>query len=83
MKGIQLGKMLGNKLQLRNSDKTLKTTRLQTGKIDRRLVAQLGFDNANVFHRIVTDRYKNYFIHISIDASGSMSGASKFESALM
>lgn len=80
-RGIILGKMLGRKLQLRNADRTLKTTRLQAGKIDRRLVAQLGFDNANVFHRIVTDRYKNYFIHISIDASGSMSG-SKFSNSI-
>ena len=72
--GIILGKRLGSKLQLRNSDKSLKSTRLAAGKIDRRLVAQLGFNNANVFHRIVTDRFKNYFIHISIDASGSMNG---------
>jgi hypothetical protein len=81
IRGIVLGKTLGRKLQLRNADRTLKTTRLQTGKIDRRLVAQLGFDNANVFHRIVTDRYKNYFIHISIDASGSMSGE-KFRNSI-
>ena len=74
MRGIILGRQLGNKLQLRNADRTLKTTRLQAGKIDRRLVAQLGYENVNVFHRIVTDKYKNYFIHISIDASGSMSG---------
>jgi hypothetical protein len=73
-RGIVLGKQLGSKLQLRNAERSLKTTRLTTGKIDRRLVAQLGYNNANVFHRIVTDRYKNYFIHISIDASGSMSG---------
>ena len=79
--GIILGKKLGNKLQLRNADRSLKTTRLVAGKIDRRLVAQLGYDNANVFHRIVTDRYKNYFIHISIDASGSMSGV-KFQKAI-
>ena len=74
MRGIILGRQLGNKLQLRNADRTLKTTRLQAGKIDRRLVAQLGYENVNVFHRIVTDKYKNYFIHISIDASGSMGG---------
>ena len=79
--GITLGRVLGNKLQLRNADRTLKHTRLQTGKIDRRLVAQLGYDNVNVFHQIVTDRYKNYFIHISIDASGSMSGA-KFHNSI-
>ena len=80
-KGIILGKQLGRKLQIRDSERTLKTTRLQTGKIDKRLISQLGYDNANVFHRIVTDRFKNYFIHISIDASGSMSGR-KFHNAI-
>jgi len=73
-KGIVMGKQLGNKLQLRNTERSLKTTRLQSGKIDRRLVNQLGYQNVNVFHRIITDKYKNYFIHISIDASGSMHG---------
>lgn len=82
MKGILLGKQLGSKLQIRNEDRTLKTTRLQNGKIDRRLVSQLGYDNANVFHKIVTDKFKNYFIHISIDASGSMDGT-KFDKSLI
>ncbi len=81
LRGIVLGKQLGKKLQLRNADRSLKSTRLETGKIDRRLISQLGYNNANVFHRIVTDRFKNYFIHISIDASGSMSGT-KFRNAL-
>lgn len=80
-KGIILGKQLGRKLQIRDSERTLKTTRLAAGKLDRRLVSQLGYDNVNVFHRIVTDRYKKYFIHISIDASGSMSG-SKLRNAI-
>ncbi len=79
--GIVLGKQLGKKLQLRNEEKSLKSTRLNTGKIDRRLISQLGFQNANVFHRIVTDRYKNFFIHISIDASGSM-GGKRFRNAI-
>ena len=72
--GILLGKQLGKKLQLRNDERSLKTTRLNAGKIDRRLISQLGYNNAAVFHRIVTDKYKNFFIHISIDASGSMGG---------
>jgi hypothetical protein len=80
--GILLGRRLGSKLQLRNSDRSLKSTRLTAGKIDRRLVSQLGYENVNVFHRIVTDRYKNYFIHISIDASGSMAG-NKFHQAIL
>ena len=80
-RGIVLGKQLGKKLQLRNADRSLKSTRLESGKIDRRLISQLGYNNANVFHRIVTDRFKNYFIHISIDASGSMDG-DKFRNAI-
>ena len=46
------------------------------------MVAQLGYNNVNVFHRIVTDHFKNYFIHISIDASGSMSGGNKLQNAV-
>lgn len=80
--GIILGKQLGKKLQIRDAERTLKTTRLETGKIDKRLISQLGYGNMQVFHRIVTDRFKNYFIHISIDASGSMAGGNKFHNAL-
>lgn len=79
--GIVLGRQLGRKLQIRNEERSLKSTRLQSGKIDRRLVSSLGFGNDSVFHRIVTDRFKNFFIHISIDASGSMSGK-RFENAI-
>jgi len=79
-RGLVLGKQLGKKLQLRNADRSLKSTRLESGKIDRRLISQLGYDNANVFHRIVTDRFKNYFIHITIDASGSMDGLKFYNS---
>jgi hypothetical protein len=82
MKGIRLGKILGKKLQVRNEERSLKSTRLETGKIDRRLISQLGYNNANVFHKIITDRYKDYFIHISIDASGSMYSNDKFENAI-
>jgi hypothetical protein len=79
--GIILGRQLGKKLQLRNEEKTLKSTRLVSGKIDRRLISTLGYGNESVFHRIVTDRYKNFFIHISIDASGSMDGR-RFNNAI-
>jgi hypothetical protein len=79
--GIVLGRQLGRKLQIRNEERSLKSTRLQSGKIDRRLVSSLGFGNDSVFHRIVTDRFKNFFIHISIDASGSMAGK-RFENAI-
>jgi len=83
--GIVLGKQLGRKLSVRNEDRTLKHTRLDAGKIDRRLVSQLGAGVETVFHRIVQDEYKNFFIHISIDASGSMGGlfrGNKFAAAV-
>lgn len=79
--GILLGKQLGKKLHTRNENKTLKSTRLKSGKIDRRLIAQLGFNNASVFQKIISDVYKNFFIHISIDASGSMNGR-RFHNAI-
>ena len=72
--GIRLGTMLGKKLQVRNDEKSTKFNRLYTGKIDKRLVAELGFGNESVFHKIMVDRYSPAILHISIDASGSMSG---------
>ena len=50
--GVRLGKMLGNKLKLRDEKRDTKFTRLRTGKIDRRLVASLGFEAESVFEKI-------------------------------
>jgi len=72
--GMRLGTMLGRKLQIRNEEQTLKTTRQSKGKIDKRLISELGFDNTNVFQQMYTNRFKDVNIHISVDASGSMSG---------
>ena len=47
--GFTLGKMLGKRLQIRNEERTLKYTHLDKGKLDRRLVASLGYDVENVF----------------------------------
>ncbi len=72
--GIRLGSMLGKKLQVRNDEKSTKFNRLYTGKIDKRLIAELGFGNESVFHKVMVDRYSPAILHISIDASGSMHG---------
>ena len=72
--GVRLGTMLGRKLQVRNEDSTLLTTRLRNGKLDRRLVASLGFGAEAVFSRLEVDKFKPAVVHISIDASGSMGG---------
>ena len=72
--GLRLGAILGKKLKVRGEEKDLIFTRQTSGKINKRLVAELGFDNGNVFSQVVKERYNKANLHISIDASGSMSG---------
>ena len=81
LEGLRLGKMLGKKLQIRGEQRLLKNTRLRSGRIDKRLVAELGFNNENVFHTIDVEKYPDGFLHISLDASGSMYGSS-FDNSL-
>jgi hypothetical protein len=78
---INRGKMLAKKLQLRNEERVLKTSRLDSGKIDKRLLHEIGFDNFDIFQKVNINAYKPSYIHISIDQSGSMQG-SKFDSAM-
>ena len=72
--GLRLGAVLGRKLQVRGEESQLKFTRQDSGKIDKRLISELGFGNSNVFSHTLTERYNKAYLHISIDASGSMSG---------
>ena len=79
--GIRLGTILGRKLKVRTESRDTKYTRKNTGKIDKRLISQLGFGNESVFCQNFVDSYPDAFLHISVDASGSMSG-DKFNKAL-
>ena len=72
--GLRLGSMLGRKLQVRGEESQLKFTRQDSGKIDKRLISELGFGNSNVFSHTLTERYNKAYLHISVDASGSMGG---------
>ena len=72
--GLRLGSMLGRKLQVRGEESQLKFTRQDSGKIDKRLISELGFGNSNVFSHTLTERFNKAYLHISVDASGSMSG---------
>ena len=73
--GIRLGTVLGRKLQVRGESRETKWTRLDSGRIDKRLVAELGFGNDRVFSNSFVEEYSDAFLHISIDASGSMGGS--------
>ena len=72
--GIALGKKLGRKLQVRGESRDTKWTRLDSGKIDKRLISELGFGNQRVFNTTFVEKFSDAFLHISVDASGSMSG---------
>jgi hypothetical protein len=79
--GINLGRILGKKIQVRNEERTTKWTRQDSGRLDKRIIAELGFNNDRVFKTTLTERYNDAFIHISIDGSGSMDGE-KFNNAI-
>ena len=79
--GITRGKLLAKKLQIRNEERVLKTSRLDNGKIDRRLLHEIGFDNFDIFQKVNINAHKPSYLHISIDQSGSM-GGELFKSAM-
>ena len=72
--GLRLGTQLGRKLQVRNDETSLKFNRLRKGKIDKRMISSLGFGNTQIFEQVMINRFNPVKLHISIDASGSMSG---------
>lgn len=73
-RGITLGTILGKKLQLRSESRETIFSRLKKGRIDKRMIASLGYDNDGVFYTNEIDQYKKGNLHISLDYSGSMSG---------
>jgi hypothetical protein len=79
--GLEMGALLGKKLQLHNESRERVDSRLRSGKIDAKRLAHAGYDMENVFKQIHVDKYKKANIHISLDGSGSMSG-SKWESTI-
>jgi hypothetical protein len=72
--GRRMGAVMTSRLQLRNDPLYTKNTRLNQGKIDRRLLANLGMDIDSVFYKDRVDTHRPAMLHLSIDASGSMRG---------
>jgi len=73
--GIVLGAKLGRRLQIRNEINVDKFTRRNIGKIDKRLMHELGFEtDSNIFYNTFVTKYKKINFHISVDASASMQG---------
>jgi hypothetical protein len=79
--GRKMAEILAHKLRVMNDETTEKYTRQENGKIDPRLIHQLGFSTGNVFSQEKVVRVKPVMVDVSIDSSGSMSGG-KWQSAL-
>lgn len=79
--GISLGKVLSKKLKIRNETRTTIYNRQKKGKMDQRMVHSLGFENEDIFFSKNVDMFNDASVHISVDASSSMSGK-KWKSAL-
>lgn len=73
--GVTMGRLLGKRLQIRDDVRCTKYPRQAAGKIDRRMLADLGHDVYNVFYTTKVDKFNDVYIHISVDASSSMAGA--------
>ena len=71
--GINIGKKLLRKLQVRNEQITLASKRLKSGKIDPRRIYAANFED-DLFYKIDRANYKPISLHVSIDGSGSMEG---------
>ena len=80
--GFRLGARLGSKLKVRNEVKQLDFNRLPKGRLDKRLLSALGYGAENVFKTTLVEKYNNANLHISIDASGSMSGK-RYDNAMI
>ncbi len=72
--GIRLGIQLGKKLKTRNEERILSTPRMKSGKLNGRMLHEIGFGNFDIFDQININTATPSLIHISIDASSSMSG---------
>ena len=72
-KGLLNGKKLLSKLKVRNSIKKNIFENQKKGKLDPNKLYKAKFEK-NIFSRIEKEGYKNTFMHISLDLSGSMRG---------
>jgi hypothetical protein len=73
-RGIVMGTILGKRIAVRSEERETINPRQKNGRIDKRMVAALGYDYVNVFSHKEIDRFKKVMLHVTIDGSGSMSG---------
>lgn len=72
--GFRLGRILSNRLAVRNQNQITKFNRRPMGKVDKRRLASIGSGEENVFYNLRMTEYKPVLAHMSLDASSSMQG---------
>jgi hypothetical protein len=80
--GIRLGTILGKKMQVRSESRDTVFNRQLTGKLDKRMVASLGYGNTQAFYTKETDMFNKVNLHISVDASSSMSSGNMWNNTI-
>lgn len=83
VEGIRLGTLLGRKIRIRKEINTLKFTRRKSGKIDKRLLSDVGWGSENIFFVTQIDKYRPIEFHISVDASSSMKDGKKWGATMV
>lgn len=81
-KGIRIGKKLGSLLKIRNEIFDEKWIRKSSGTLNKRLLHEAAWDSEQLFIKIQKKEFAKAAIHISVDASTSMTMANKWEEAL-
>jgi hypothetical protein len=71
--GVGLGRILASRWKIRGESNTLISTNQKSGRIDKRKLHLISSGDENLFYRKTVEFYKKTHIHISVDASGSMS----------
>jgi hypothetical protein len=77
-KGISLGTKLGRKLQIRAESNTRRDVRKKHGKINKRLLHSAAFGAEDLFFKIHEEYHNDVSLHITVDASSSMSYGNKW-----
>ncbi len=74
VEGIRLGKQLARKIAFRNDRRETRFSRLEKGKIDKRLLHTVAVGNQVIFYENREESFPSVNFHLSIDGSHSMSG---------
>lgn len=72
--GERMGIVLADQLQVLAEETPLTYTRLSHGRIDKRRLAGLGYDQEDVFAQCFIERHDPVLVHLTIDSSSSMAG---------